>query len=191
MKNELCFRPVNESDGKSLYLFFTSLSEKSKATFQPHPFTREFAKKIANDFSSNLRIRIVAVINDANEIAGYAFLHRLPVLMKDGYFGIAVSDKHQKKGIGSSLLKYLLKYAKKKGVKHILLNVYAHNIKAIAVYQKQGFEIHSPSLLLRKLITLNELIYNRNLLKLISKNKNESNDNQTEHGKPVWMKKDL
>ena len=72
----------------------------------------------------------VYVYEDKQGIQGF-------IGLSDEYIeGIFVSDEMQSRGIG----KILLNYAKEKRNK-LLLNVYQKNTRAIAFYQREGFEI--------------------------------------------------
>ena len=74
------------------------------------------------------------VYEDKQEIQGFVGLN-------DEYIeGIFVSNEMQSHGIG----KALLNYAKNKRNK-FFLNVYQKNIRAIAFYQREGFEIQHSS----------------------------------------------
>lgn len=76
----------------------------------------------------------VYVYEDDQEIQGFIGLN-------DEYIeGIFVSNEMQSHGIG----KALLNYAKNKRNK-LFLNVYQKNIRAIAFYQREGFEIQHSS----------------------------------------------
>ena len=76
----------------------------------------------------------VYVYEDNQEIRGFIGLN-------DEYIeGIFVSNEMQSHGIG----KALLNYAKNKRSK-LFLNVYQKNIRAIAFYQREGFEIQHSS----------------------------------------------
>jgi ribosomal-protein-alanine N-acetyltransferase len=52
---------------------------------------------------------------------------------------LAVAPSHQKKGIGSYLLRWLINRAKEMGIKRMTLEVEAKNSAAISFYHKFGF----------------------------------------------------
>lgn len=62
--------------------------------------------------------------------------------MHIGDFGVTVRKDHWGKGIGSSLIETMLKWAKASDViRKINLNVQTNNETAIALYKKFSFEI--------------------------------------------------
>jgi len=64
-----------------------------------------------------------------------------------GEFALAISDKWQGKGIGSSLLKLCLKASQSKGVKQVVGVVLAENTQMLLMGKKLGFSVkrHSNS----------------------------------------------
>ncbi|MBR2944684.1 MAG: ribosomal protein S18-alanine N-acetyltransferase [Clostridia bacterium] len=54
---------------------------------------------------------------------------------------VATSQGYRKMGVGKSLIKELLSYAKKSGVSKVYLEVRESNLPAISLYKKYGFEI--------------------------------------------------
>ena len=56
------------------------------------------------------------------------------------WLGIAVIDKLRGKGIGSTIMEYLLDYAKKIEVQELKLAVDKNNEKAIKMYNTYGFK---------------------------------------------------
>jgi perosamine synthetase len=185
---------ATKKDGKKIATFFRSLSIKSRSTFQPHALDANFAHKIATRATSANHIRLFAHEKTKGKIVGYAFLARPFGMLRSAYFGVAVSDTHQGRGISSLLMNQLFMLARLHGLKHIYLNVYANNIRAIAAYQKRGFTRIAPPLLLSKIFTLSELWSNgefwKTVLKFIgSKNNQPSQEKHTQAS--IWMKKTL
>ncbi|WP_449539418.1 N-acetyltransferase family protein [Ferdinandcohnia sp. Marseille-Q9671] len=58
-----------------------------------------------------------------------------------GYFGISIQEEYCNRGIGRSLLTYLLQWAKlEPGLEKVCLEVFSHNDRAIHLYKKLGFQ---------------------------------------------------
>ncbi len=58
-----------------------------------------------------------------------------------GSFGMAVSRRFWNYGIGTHLVRALLKWAEDRGIEKISLEVDAENLRAIKLYRKFGFEL--------------------------------------------------
>lgn len=54
-------------------------------------------------------------------------------------FGIAIADGYREEGVGSKMMEILFEYAKRVGIRIIVLEVFVTNKRAIAVYKKMGF----------------------------------------------------
>jgi RimJ/RimL family protein N-acetyltransferase len=57
------------------------------------------------------------------------------------YLVIGILEKYRGKGIGTSLFEKLHKWANEKQIHRLELTVMAHNVHAIALYKKMGFEV--------------------------------------------------
>ena len=57
------------------------------------------------------------------------------------WLGILVSDSHQNKGFGKSIMKILLDSFKKMNDKRLYLSVDEDNLKAVSLYKKFGFNL--------------------------------------------------
>ena len=51
-----------------------------------------------------------------------------------------IDEEYRRKGIGTKLLEYYLKYAKEHGVKYVAINHYVDNIESESLYKKFGFK---------------------------------------------------
>jgi RimJ/RimL family protein N-acetyltransferase len=56
-----------------------------------------------------------------------------------GMIGIAIHKDYRDVGIGTKMMKALIDYAKKEGLKVLMLTAFANNKRAIRVYEKNGF----------------------------------------------------
>lgn len=180
-------RLISSQDAQLLAAFFESLSVTSKETFQPHPLTAAFAEQMAYHAADPSHLRAVIVSEDKpTKFVGYAFITRLPITSV-GYFGIAISDAYQGRGLSSGLMRYLFAVAQQQHLSKIYLNVVASNKVAIQSYTKQGFQRIQEPLLLSKFFTFFELWSNGTLSELW-KSKSIQNEAPTSI---VWMLKTL
>jgi len=82
--------------------------------------------------------RSVVVLEENNEVIGYAALR---FIGREGDINtIAIAPAHQRKGLGSKLLNWLMETAKELGVRQLFLDVRADNLAAIEMYKATGFE---------------------------------------------------
>ncbi|MBV6502346.1 MAG: Ribosomal-protein-alanine acetyltransferase [Fimbriimonadales bacterium] len=70
-------------------------------------------------------------------VAGYAGYWS--VIDEAHITNVAVSPEHRRKGMGRTLVQYLLKDAAKRGIRCATLEVRAGNIAAISLYESMGF----------------------------------------------------
>jgi len=83
---------------------------------------------------------IMLIAKDEDKIIGTAGLNRLPRRMQHrGDFSVTVSKAYWNKGIGSKLIKEILKFAKENNFEVIDLQVRSDNTAAIHLYEKFGF----------------------------------------------------
>lgn len=83
---------------------------------------------------------IMLIAKDVDKIIGTAGLNRLPRRMQHrGDFSVTVLKAYWNKGIGSQLMKEILKFAKENNFEVIDLQVRSDNTAAIHLYEKFGF----------------------------------------------------
>jgi diamine N-acetyltransferase len=103
----------------------------------------EYVKSQIDDENKYL---VVAEFDD--KIIGFAECYiiessNFPILRKRSWVqldNIAISKEYQNKGIGKMLLKSVIRWAKKRNIKRIELNVYSFNSSAIEFYYNSGFK---------------------------------------------------
>ena len=143
---ELFFRPVKPSDERLLQEFLYHLSEKSvyQRFFQnmkafPHDLAQnmvsvDYREKmgIVGVCGSPGNIRIIAnghwIMNVNNNTAEVAF---------------AVADKYQRRGIGTHLLKLMMRIAKEQGILGFEASVIGGNVAMMNVFKKSGCVLHT------------------------------------------------
>lgn len=56
-------------------------------------------------------------------------------------YDIELDEAERGKGLGKATMEALDEYAKREGIKKIMLHVFAHNHRAISLYEKCGYEM--------------------------------------------------
>ncbi|MGH1350700.1 MAG: ribosomal protein S18-alanine N-acetyltransferase [Methyloligellaceae bacterium] len=84
-------------------------------------------------------IVIAAIDENLHILAGFLILRI--VIDEAEILTIGVAADYQGRGVASLLCKDLLDTATKDGVKKIFLEVRADNVKALSLYEKQGFDL--------------------------------------------------
>lgn len=72
------------------------------------------------------------------EILGYYYLSL--VLDEGELFSIAVNPTYRQKGVGTRLLDHMISYCRQVDIHNLYLEVSINNQKALALYEKFGFE---------------------------------------------------
>ncbi len=92
-------------------------------------------RTFANCYENPAFYGIVAV--DGDEIIGYAGI----TVASDSadIENILVAERYRRSGVGSKLVKELIKHARKKGASQIFLEVRVSNVPAMCMYLKYGF----------------------------------------------------
>ena len=141
---KVVFRPEKPTDTEMLWVMFSTLSKKSASNLLP-PFPRERIESWTSEINYNEVLAIVAELNekDNKRIIGSTSLrfNSAEALKHKTELGLTIHDDYQNLGIGTALLKHIIKVAKSKKLKKIHLNVSAENDHAIHLYKKAGFVI--------------------------------------------------
>ncbi len=96
---------------------------------------QDFAQFIENEFD----IVMVAIDEKLDNLAGVLILRI--IVDEAEILTIGVDVEYQGQGVALLLCEELLDIAKKNGVLKIFLEVRADNIKALSLYEKQGFDL--------------------------------------------------
>ena len=141
--NKTTIRAINNSDVNSVMAIYNFHILHSLGNFEEKKISkRELLKLIENIFSDKLPF-IVVEMN--NKIIGFAFLKQYR--NKSGYRftyenSIYIDPEHMNKGIGTKLLKNLIKISKKnKKIKSIIAVIGdSKNYSSIKAHSKNGFK---------------------------------------------------
>lgn len=96
------------------------------------PWSREsfmWAKDNENDY--------FIVAEENGTVVGYAGL--CFVLPEGDIANVATAPEHRRRGIAAALVADIIDFAKKRGIKSLMLEVRASNAGAVALYEKFGF----------------------------------------------------
>jgi len=143
---ELFFRPVKPSDERLFQEYLYKLSERSVYLrfFQvrrdfPHELAQEM---VAVDYEENLGI--VGTLGTSDTAPIVAAGHW--ILDFDGNVAevaFSVADNYQRKGIGTHLLRFLMRVARERGIGGFMATVIAVNTSMMRVFQKSGCVLHT------------------------------------------------
>jgi ribosomal protein S18 acetylase RimI-like enzyme len=88
-----------------------------------------------------------AVIGFANVL--FVARDKNPLLQPISYArvgSVGVAEGHRGQGIGTELMRRVEAWAAAKGAKHVTLNVWAFNRRAVEMYEELGYEVRSHSM---------------------------------------------
>lgn len=143
---ELFLRPVKASDERLFQEYLYKLSERSVYLrfFQirrdfPHELAQEL---VAVDYEKNLGIVATLGTSDtAPVVAAGHWMLDFDENMAEVAFSVA--DQYQRKGIGSYLLRLLMRVARERGIRGFRAMVIAGNTGMMRVFQKSGCRLHT------------------------------------------------
>ena len=111
--------------------FLDQIDEIEQASFS-HPWSKDaYKKEIENEVAHYL------VLTSGNKVCAYGGYWQI---FAEGHItNIAVKNEFRKQGLGTELVKELIKDAKNNGITAMTLEVRASNEPAIKLYEKMGF----------------------------------------------------
>ncbi len=137
MQNKGCWRTkienkikIRRAKPRDIEAVFQIEEEQFSNPWKKHHFFAELSHDIAFVY--------VAEDLESREIVGYTIFWIVEETME--IHDIAVTGGHQKRGIGSKLMDFILGTAGQKGVKEIFLEVRESNLKARRFYEKHNFK---------------------------------------------------
>jgi len=133
-------RPLAPDDAEALGDFYESVPPEDNRFYCPHPLTRPWARKIADDADDPFFICLV-MEDGHGRIVGYAWTRRTDETSDRSNFGICIRRGFQGAGAGQALMTRLLEIARHSGPPVIGLTVQVANTSALALYEKMGFRI--------------------------------------------------
>lgn len=141
---EITYREAEPSDAEALLVYMKQVgSESDNLSFGAEglSFTTQQEEAILDSIRNNPRSTMLLAL-DGNEIVGNASINGSgrPRFAHRYNLAITVRKSHWGQGIGSGLMERLIVFAKKAGAEVVSLEVCSDNERAIALYQKFGFE---------------------------------------------------
>lgn len=143
---EVFFRPVKASDERLFQEYLYHLSERSVYLrfFQirkafPHDLAQEL---VAVDYEENLGIVGTLGTSDTSPIIAAAHW-MLDFNENTAEVAFSVADKYQRKGIGTHLLRFVMRIARERGIRGFRANIIASNTGMMRVFQKSGCILHT------------------------------------------------
>ncbi len=143
---ELFMRPVKASDERLFQEYLYGLSERSvylrffqRRTAFPRDLAREL---VAIDYHDNLGIVVTEGPSDTAPIvaAGHWMLDSNSNMAEVAF---SVSDKYQRRGIGSYLFQFLVRLAREQGIRGFRATVMAANVGMRRIFEKSGYVLHT------------------------------------------------
>lgn len=142
--NTIVFRCPRENDLDDMLSFANGLiAEDTYVLLSGKKLTRSEEKKhlhtMIKDIKKKQELQIVVEVNGV--YAGNARVKK-GALRKShvGEIGIAIDRRYRGDGIGTELLRTLIREAKKQGLRLLTLTCFENNTKAFHLYEKLGFK---------------------------------------------------
>ena len=138
--------PVKPSDERLFQEYLYKLSERSVYLrfFQvrrdfPHELAQEM---VTADYDRHLGIVAILGTSDTAPIiaAGHWMMDYNENIAEVAF---SVRDEHQRKGIGTHILRFLIRAARERGLHGFRANVIAGNMAMMRVFQKSGCILHT------------------------------------------------
>ncbi len=142
-------RIANENDIEQIYNLntelFIVLNSLNDKIYNPIGFPKQFINIMIKSHESDY-----IVIEDDDKIIGYVLIEKResPYKTYESFkedefayiYEVVILPEYRLKGYGKYLIEEAQKWAKKRNLKSIELNVLSNNYSAIAFYEKVGFE---------------------------------------------------
>lgn len=131
-------RRAEPGDAEGLRALYAAPDVYSNTLQLPLPSQEQWRKNLA-DWAGNTLVAVAG-----GELIGHCGLHgnTRPRNQHVAFIGLSVVPAWQRRGVGTSLMKSMLDLADNwLGILRLELQVYTDNHRAIALYQKFGFEI--------------------------------------------------
>lgn len=143
---EVFLRPVRINDEPLLKDFFYSLSENSMykrfismRTDMPHERLQQFS---VIDNTKGMIILAVTQEDEKEKLLGFG-QYEIDQTIYTAEAAFVVRDDYQNKGLGTTLLSYLIQLARKGGLLSLSADVLEENKPMLRVFEKAGFKIQS------------------------------------------------
>jgi len=147
---QVIIRPIQPDDAPRLQALLTRLSPEStylRFLAIVKGLSDKEAQRLANvDYTTSMAIVATVVEDDEEQIIGVARYSSVdgdePGLAEAA---VVVEDRHQRRGLGSLLLKRLTAYARRHGVRKFLANIHPTNEAIMGFIRRSGLPIESQA----------------------------------------------
>ncbi len=133
-------RFLTAEDAEAFGDFYVSIERDAYRFYCPHPLTRENAR-IRTDAALSPTVVGIVATNTEQHIVAYASFQWHEADNGSGFFGICIQRQYRGLGLGEALMQRVAEIAKDVGPPVMSLTVQEANPRAVALYQKMGFEI--------------------------------------------------
>lgn len=140
----MLIRKVKEDDSQAFLAMLLQLDcETKNMMYEPGERSRDVIKIHNNIKSSIEKDNLLLCAVWENEIVGFISAMKGSFYRNrhSAYIVIGLLEKARSKGFGGQFFEQLLSWAKEQGLTRLELTVRCDNTTAIALYQKNGFEI--------------------------------------------------
>lgn len=141
---DICMRPVKISDEPLLKDFFYSLSNDCfyrrfvNANMEmPHKRLQEF---VVIDYTRDMVILATVQCKDSEKVIGVGQYY-IDENSHTAEVALVVKDSHQNQGVGTELLKYLTRLARRQGLLGFSAEVLVENSAMLHLFEKMGFDV--------------------------------------------------
>lgn len=143
--HELLLRNAIEEDAEMLLEYLkTTCAETRFLVKEPEEITLTLEEErhfINSQNTANFNLMLLGFL-DGEYVGNCSLMGNGPCRYQHRVnMGIALYQKYMGMGVGKTMIKKLINFAKEKGIEQIELEVVADNVKAITLYKKMGFEI--------------------------------------------------
>jgi acetyltransferase len=147
---ELLIRPIRPEDETLLARFHATLSEQTVEWRYFHPLRLEqrvdherLSRVCFNDYDRELALIVERSDPErgGREIIAVGRLSRLP-LSNEAEFAIVITDRYQRRGLGSELLRRLVEIGRAEGVGRVIGVILTDNYAMQRVCKRLGFRLH-------------------------------------------------
>ena len=134
-------RIIEETDIEGFHNALSSVVNERKYLLTLNPPSFSNVSDFIHKNIDNNSAQYVAVVDD--EVIGWADIipRETEAMRHVGLLGMGVVAAHRGKGIGSQLLKNVIRHSWGAGLKRIELEVFTTNTVAVELYKRNGFEL--------------------------------------------------
>jgi diamine N-acetyltransferase len=143
---DIKFSPAIKKDIPTVFSFM-----KAFYAIDQYPFDKKNTEECLNEFIDDSSLGKIWIIKNGKNTIGYVVLtygysfefHGKNAVIDELY----IEKEYRNQGIGTKAIDYVLKKAKKNGIKAVHLEVETHNEPGKKIYKKFNFKTHKRTLM--------------------------------------------